>query len=102
MVDLFLGSGKDFDGDTVGLANKFAMCTENSGGVNQVRRGRLSLIPQGEENLRQRLCFFAGSPRQPHRPRLDHRSRDGTQLWAVSRFAEMHVRPVAQQLRDGG
>lgn len=28
--------GKDFDGDTVGLANKFAMCTENSGGVNQV------------------------------------------------------------------
>ncbi len=31
-----LNSGKDFDGDTVGLANKFAMCTENSGGVNQV------------------------------------------------------------------
>ncbi|XP_070707476.1 disintegrin and metalloproteinase domain-containing protein 8 [Pempheris klunzingeri] len=28
-------TGKDFDGDTVGLANKFAMCTENSGGVNQ-------------------------------------------------------------------
>nr|CBN81732.1 Disintegrin and metalloproteinase domain-containing protein 8 [Dicentrarchus labrax] len=30
-------TGKDFDGDTVGLANKFAMCSENSGGVNQVR-----------------------------------------------------------------
>ncbi|CAK6976651.1 zinc metalloproteinase-disintegrin-like atrase-A [Scomber scombrus] len=28
-------TGKDFFGDTVGLANKFAMCTENSGGVNQ-------------------------------------------------------------------
>ncbi|CAJ1079993.1 snake venom metalloproteinase-disintegrin-like mocarhagin isoform X1 [Xyrichtys novacula] len=28
-------TGKDFEGDTVGLANKFAMCTENSGGVNQ-------------------------------------------------------------------
>lgn len=28
--------GIDFDTDTVGLANKFAMCTENSGGVNQV------------------------------------------------------------------
>ncbi|XP_051273653.1 zinc metalloproteinase-disintegrin-like 2d [Dicentrarchus labrax] len=28
-------TGKDFDGDTVGLANKFAMCSENSGGVNQ-------------------------------------------------------------------
>uniref|UniRef100_A0A665VR27 ADAM metallopeptidase domain 8b n=1 Tax=Echeneis naucrates TaxID=173247 RepID=A0A665VR27_ECHNA len=28
-------TGKDFIGDTVGLANKFAMCTENSGGVNQ-------------------------------------------------------------------
>ncbi|XP_054455129.1 zinc metalloproteinase-disintegrin-like 2d [Anoplopoma fimbria] len=28
-------TGKDFDGDTVGLANKFAMCTKNSGGVNQ-------------------------------------------------------------------
>uniref|UniRef100_A0A8D3ADI5 Disintegrin and metalloproteinase domain-containing protein 8 n=1 Tax=Scophthalmus maximus TaxID=52904 RepID=A0A8D3ADI5_SCOMX len=28
-------TGKDFDGDTVGLANKFAMCGENSGGVNQ-------------------------------------------------------------------
>ncbi|KAK9529996.1 hypothetical protein VZT92_011536 [Zoarces viviparus] len=28
-------TGKDFDGDTVGLANKFAMCTGNSGGVNQ-------------------------------------------------------------------
>ncbi|XP_038590920.1 zinc metalloproteinase-disintegrin-like atrase-A [Micropterus salmoides] len=28
-------TGKDFVGDTVGLANKFAMCTENSGGVNQ-------------------------------------------------------------------
>ncbi|XP_068438928.1 disintegrin and metalloproteinase domain-containing protein 8-like isoform X2 [Clinocottus analis] len=28
-------TGKDFHGDTVGLANKFAMCTENSGGVNQ-------------------------------------------------------------------
>ncbi|XP_019130580.2 zinc metalloproteinase-disintegrin-like VMP-III [Larimichthys crocea] len=28
-------TGIDFDGDTVGLANKFAMCTENSGGVNQ-------------------------------------------------------------------
>ncbi|GAA6214640.1 zinc metalloproteinase-disintegrin-like 2d [Lates japonicus] len=28
-------TGKDFDTDTVGLANKFAMCTENSGGVNQ-------------------------------------------------------------------
>uniref|UniRef100_A0A3Q4IG24 ADAM metallopeptidase domain 8b n=1 Tax=Neolamprologus brichardi TaxID=32507 RepID=A0A3Q4IG24_NEOBR len=25
----------DFDGDTVGLANKFAMCTGTSGGVNQ-------------------------------------------------------------------
>ncbi|XP_028332756.1 zinc metalloproteinase-disintegrin-like brevilysin H2a isoform X2 [Gouania willdenowi] len=30
-----LVTGRDFDGDTVGLANKFAMCTENSGGVNQ-------------------------------------------------------------------
>lgn len=28
--------GTDFEGDTVGLANKFAMCTPNSGGVNQV------------------------------------------------------------------
>uniref|UniRef100_A0A3Q3K3I3 ADAM metallopeptidase domain 8b n=1 Tax=Monopterus albus TaxID=43700 RepID=A0A3Q3K3I3_MONAL len=28
-------TGKDFDKDTVGLANKFAMCTGNSGGVNQ-------------------------------------------------------------------
>ncbi|TDG97749.1 hypothetical protein EPR50_G00210940 [Perca flavescens] len=28
-------TGKDFKDDTVGLANKFAMCTENSGGVNQ-------------------------------------------------------------------
>ncbi|KAK2820733.1 hypothetical protein Q5P01_023692 [Channa striata] len=28
-------TGKDFDTDTVGLANKFAMCTENSAGVNQ-------------------------------------------------------------------
>ncbi|KAG7231800.1 hypothetical protein INR49_008950, partial [Caranx melampygus] len=28
-------TGIDFDSDTVGLANKFAMCTENSGGVNQ-------------------------------------------------------------------
>lgn len=28
-------TGIDFDTDTVGLANKFAMCTENSGGVNQ-------------------------------------------------------------------
>ncbi|KAM8889328.1 zinc metalloproteinase-disintegrin-like jararhagin isoform 1-T1 [Synchiropus picturatus] len=28
-------TAKDFEGDTVGLANKFAMCTENSGGVNQ-------------------------------------------------------------------
>ncbi|KAF7664059.1 hypothetical protein LDENG_00191100 [Lucifuga dentata] len=28
-------TGIDFSGDTVGLANKFAMCTENSGGVNQ-------------------------------------------------------------------
>uniref|UniRef100_A0A3Q4AGN2 Uncharacterized protein n=1 Tax=Mola mola TaxID=94237 RepID=A0A3Q4AGN2_MOLML len=28
-------TGIDFDGDTVGLANKFAMCTENSGGINQ-------------------------------------------------------------------
>ncbi|XP_020773843.2 disintegrin and metalloproteinase domain-containing protein 8 [Boleophthalmus pectinirostris] len=28
-------TGTDFEGDTVGLANKFAMCTENSGGVNQ-------------------------------------------------------------------
>ncbi|XP_068161489.1 zinc metalloproteinase-disintegrin-like 2d isoform X1 [Antennarius striatus] len=28
-------TGIDFDGDTVGLANKFAICTENSGGVNQ-------------------------------------------------------------------
>ncbi|XP_010768252.1 zinc metalloproteinase-disintegrin-like 2d [Notothenia coriiceps] len=32
-------TGKDFDGDTVGLANKFAMCTENSGGVNQDHHG---------------------------------------------------------------
>ncbi|KAM4715326.1 zinc metalloproteinase-disintegrin-like protein H4 subunit A [Anableps anableps] len=30
-----LVTGKDFDDDTVGLANKFAMCTVNSGGVNQ-------------------------------------------------------------------
>ncbi|KAM4526537.1 zinc metalloproteinase-disintegrin-like VMP-III [Fundulus diaphanus] len=30
-----LVTGKDFDRDTVGLANKFAMCTVNSGGVNQ-------------------------------------------------------------------
>ncbi|MEQ2294805.1 hypothetical protein AMECASPLE_007526 [Ameca splendens] len=30
-----LVTGKDFDGDTVGLANKFAMCTVNSVGVNQ-------------------------------------------------------------------
>ncbi|XP_015237842.1 PREDICTED: zinc metalloproteinase-disintegrin-like 2d [Cyprinodon variegatus] len=30
-----LVTGKDFDGDTVGLANKFAMCTLNSGAVNQ-------------------------------------------------------------------
>lgn len=29
-------SGIDFDGDTVGLANKFAMCEYGSGGVNQV------------------------------------------------------------------
>ncbi len=29
-------SGIDFLGDTVGLANKFAMCAESSGGVNQV------------------------------------------------------------------
>ncbi|CAL1600078.1 unnamed protein product [Knipowitschia caucasica] len=28
-------TGIDFEGNTVGLANKFAMCTENSGGVNQ-------------------------------------------------------------------
>ncbi|XP_024909606.1 zinc metalloproteinase-disintegrin-like batroxstatin-1 isoform X2 [Cynoglossus semilaevis] len=28
-------TGKKFDKDTVGLANKFAMCAENSGGVNQ-------------------------------------------------------------------
>ncbi|KAG7275878.1 hypothetical protein CRUP_033291, partial [Coryphaenoides rupestris] len=28
-------TGIDFEGDTVGLANKFAMCTGNSGGVNQ-------------------------------------------------------------------
>ncbi|XP_029977646.1 zinc metalloproteinase-disintegrin-like jararhagin [Sphaeramia orbicularis] len=28
-------TGLDFEGDTVGLANKFAMCTGNSGGVNQ-------------------------------------------------------------------
>ncbi|KAG7506865.1 zinc metalloproteinase-disintegrin-like 2d [Solea senegalensis] len=28
-------TGKDFEKDTVGLANKFAMCSENSGGVNQ-------------------------------------------------------------------
>ncbi|KAJ3607948.1 hypothetical protein NHX12_024999 [Muraenolepis orangiensis] len=28
-------TGMDFEGDTVGLANKFAMCTGNSGGVNQ-------------------------------------------------------------------
>ncbi|XP_049418739.1 zinc metalloproteinase-disintegrin-like 2d [Epinephelus fuscoguttatus] len=28
-------TGTDFEGDTVGLANKFAMCTGNSGGVNQ-------------------------------------------------------------------
>ncbi|XP_034716654.1 disintegrin and metalloproteinase domain-containing protein 8-like [Etheostoma cragini] len=27
-------TGKDFEEETVGLANKFAMCTENSGGVN--------------------------------------------------------------------
>ncbi|XP_071062798.1 zinc metalloproteinase-disintegrin-like 2d isoform X1 [Pseudochaenichthys georgianus] len=32
-------TGKDFDGNTVGLANKFAMCTENSGGVNQDHHG---------------------------------------------------------------
>lgn len=30
-----LVTGKDFINDTVGLANKFAMCTVNSGGVNQ-------------------------------------------------------------------
>ncbi|CAM9305941.1 unnamed protein product, partial [Lampetra planeri] len=30
-----LVTGRDFYGDTVGLANKFAMCTDNSGGVNQ-------------------------------------------------------------------
>ncbi|XP_008435698.1 zinc metalloproteinase-disintegrin-like 2d [Poecilia reticulata] len=30
-----LVTGKDFSDDTVGLANKFAMCTVNSGGVNQ-------------------------------------------------------------------
>ncbi|XP_037610579.1 zinc metalloproteinase-disintegrin-like BjussuMP-1 [Sebastes umbrosus] len=30
-----LVTGKDFEGDTVGLANKFAMCTGNSGGVSQ-------------------------------------------------------------------
>ncbi|CAG5903276.1 unnamed protein product, partial [Menidia menidia] len=34
-------SGKDFEGDTVGLANKFAMCTANSGGVNQDHHGNL-------------------------------------------------------------
>lgn len=28
-------SGKDFLGDTVGLANKLAMCTGSSGAVNQ-------------------------------------------------------------------
>uniref|UniRef100_UPI003AACAE1B zinc metalloproteinase-disintegrin-like atrase-A n=1 Tax=Centroberyx gerrardi TaxID=166262 RepID=UPI003AACAE1B len=28
-------TGIDFDGDTVGLANTFAMCTGNSGGINQ-------------------------------------------------------------------
>ncbi|XP_076008288.1 zinc metalloproteinase-disintegrin-like atrase-A [Genypterus blacodes] len=28
-------TGIDFDGDTVGLANKFAICTKNSSGVNQ-------------------------------------------------------------------
>lgn len=28
--------GIDFQGTTVGLAKKFAMCTRNSGGVNQV------------------------------------------------------------------
>lgn len=33
---LVFNSGIDFDGDTVGLANKFAMCTGSSGGINQV------------------------------------------------------------------
>ncbi|XP_056153139.1 zinc metalloproteinase-disintegrin-like 2d [Lampris incognitus] len=34
-------TGIDFDGDTVGLANKFAMCTANSGGVNQDHHSNL-------------------------------------------------------------
>ncbi|XP_054899219.1 zinc metalloproteinase-disintegrin-like protein H4 subunit A [Poeciliopsis prolifica] len=34
-----LVTGKDFSDDTVGLANKFAMCTVNSGGVNQDHHG---------------------------------------------------------------
>lgn len=33
---LFSSSGIDFLGDTVGLANKYAMCSESSAGVNQV------------------------------------------------------------------
>lgn len=33
---MLLSSGIDFLGDTVGLANKFAMCSESSAGVNQV------------------------------------------------------------------
>lgn len=35
-TDCFSSSGIDFLGDTVGLANKFAMCAESSAGVNQV------------------------------------------------------------------
>ena len=34
---MFVLSGRDLESDTVGLANKFAMCTGNSGGINQVR-----------------------------------------------------------------
>ncbi|XP_034563234.1 snake venom metalloproteinase-disintegrin-like mocarhagin isoform X2 [Notolabrus celidotus] len=34
-------TGKVFEGDTVGLANKFAMCTENSGGVNRDHHNNL-------------------------------------------------------------
>lgn len=49
-----LHRGKDFDGDTVGLANKFAMCTENSGGVNQVGTPDLHLICR----LRAQWLFF--------------------------------------------
>ncbi|KAM9425807.1 zinc metalloproteinase-disintegrin-like jararhagin [Pholidichthys leucotaenia] len=34
-------TGIDFIGDTVGVANKFAMCTEHSGGVNQDHHNNL-------------------------------------------------------------